>query len=151
MTSLQPVWNKGPQCLQQDQISHTSFYSTKLLQPHHLLVQTCLCQKLCSRSLESLSSIFTILPASFDNFISDRHITEKGHESKKDRQIFPAVQQHRCFENLIPQTGKSKERKSEEVTKLCCSQYTGVAGTGMTRFWDALRLHTPQFSWCEHM
>lgn len=50
---------------------------------HYLLVQTCLCQKLCFFSLESLSSICTTLPASFDSFISDRHITVEGHERRK--------------------------------------------------------------------
>lgn len=105
MTSLQPVCNKGPQCLQHNQISHTSFCSPKLLLPHYLLVQTCLSKNQCSCSLESLSSICTILPASFHSFISDNILLWKA--MKAERQIFSAVQQHRHFENLILQTEES--------------------------------------------
>lgn len=147
VTSLQPVCNKSPQCLQEDQI-HTSFYSTKLLL-HHLLVQTCLCQKLCSCSLGSLSSIRTILPASFDSFISDRHITVEGHESRKMNKFSQLYSSTDILKIWFPSLGNQWHKK--EITKSCCLQYTAVAGTGMIGFWDVLRLHIPQYSWCEYM
>lgn len=36
MTSLRPILSKTPQCILQDQISHTNFYSIELLLPHHI-------------------------------------------------------------------------------------------------------------------